>query len=234
MKTTIVMTFTAAVLSLSASAQVTDFSITQVDNAAAVAGINDEAFFSAGTVTNDVAIDFAGRYSVSQHELILTSGSIIDITPSSTPSTATGFGGHPLSVWDTFLAQGGTSAETTQGKIGIGGGPVRLEPSKEARVLSSTRWEVATNTAGSGGIINYSNFLVARFNLSPDAQGTCRYLGSARPVEASIGDAGEVPGFFTSGTLPIVHGVITVPEPTTAALLGVGGLVVRRRRRGGG
>ena len=213
-------TFASVALVGAASAQVTSFSVEQADNQAAV----DAGIFVDGTVTNDLKIDFGGIFSGSQILLELDSGEIVDLSPAAGPSSAAPPFGNALIVFDTFFAQGGTSLETTQGSVNPGAGPVNIDETRTDALRSTTVLSAAANPAGGNDIADQTDFLVARINLTSDANGAITYFASANNQFFTTGLNGEVAYEVTNGE------IVAVPEPATAALLGLGGLAMLRRR----
>jgi hypothetical protein len=171
-----------------------------------------------GYVVNDLLIDFTGQYNGSQMTVELTSGSIYQNPLGGTgPPIAALFLADPTVEWDTFLSNGGATAETTIGNFGFGGSQFPcpncfpIEDRFTEELIDQTWFPAHDNE-----IVDQTGFMVARVTLSGDATGTFQYLGGPNNV---IGVAGFPPEGIVSR--PIRNGFI-IPEPTTVALLAVG------------
>jgi hypothetical protein len=168
-------------------------------------------------VVNDLLIDFTGQYNGSQMTVELTSGSIYQNPLGGTgPPIAALFLADPTVEWDSFLANGGATAETTVGDFLIGPGEICAHcfpiEDKFTEELIDQSWFPAHDNE----ILDRTGFMVARVTLSEDATGTFQYLGGANNA---IGVAGFPPEGIVSR--PIRNGFI-IPEPSTVALLATG------------
>ncbi|MEM7577635.1 MAG: hypothetical protein AAF328_09180 [Planctomycetota bacterium] len=206
---------------VSALAQVTGFHICQVRKPADVLP---------GFRTFDLSIDFVGEYSGSQILFELSSGSFYqDPIGSDSPPNERFFEFFPDLAYDTFFAQGGPTAGTTVGTLGVGGGggPVDIDPSLTDLLVNSTRLQAQFNPSGADFIADRTNFLIARITLSDDANGTFTFFSSAN------GDIPDLLDFaFVDGTIG-VRFCSDIPEPAGMALmatLGLGLLPLRRVR----
>jgi hypothetical protein len=183
-----------------------------------------------GYVANDLLIDFNGQYTGSQMIVELTSGSIYQAPPpaGNTPPSSVLFP-HPnfeSIQWDSFLANGGLTSETTIGNFGLGGAATHLEPMggggpQRSPSFTNNLIDQSWNPAGGNVIEDQDGFIVARVTLSDDANGVLGYYASAAGVGQQV------------AMLPIRNGFV-IPEPSTAVLLGIGilGLILLNCRRG--
>lgn len=204
-------TLGAVALAGAASAQMSGYSVEEVDNTLD------------GFRTFDLSIDFTGEYSGSQILSVLSTGTFYqDAVGSDSPPNAAFFGTFPDLEFDTFFAQGGSTSGTTVGTLGVGGGggPVNIDGTLTDLLVDSTTLQAQFNPSGSDFIADRSDFLVARITVSDDANGTFQFLASAND---------DIPAPNAFGELAIVDGEL-LPEPATAALLGLGGLAMLRRR----
>ncbi|MEM7576722.1 MAG: hypothetical protein AAF328_04525 [Planctomycetota bacterium] len=142
----------------------------------------------AGYNTFDFFIDIVGEYGGSQMLAVLDEGEFFQspIGTDSPPNLAF-FSVFPKLEFDTFLAQGGATSQTTVGtlNVGGGGGPFGIDGSLTDLVTSNTRIQAQYNPNGSDFIADQNDFLIARLSISngqgdlPAAQGVLQYLGSA-------------------------------------------------------
>ena len=215
-----------------ASAQVTDVRIVTETGPA----VNPDPDFSPtltyygvdylnGLIANDILISFSGQYSGSQLILQLESGSLFrhdegnttsgpgDATPAGVPVDPSAI--YPSLSFDTFFGSGVP-----------GGGAVDIDNSfgdsnsiPNDTVNGPFTLTSAWNPPGGAGPSDLVDLTTARVVLSDDATGTWSFLSSANNVISPI----------TGGT--IENGVLVIPEPTTASLLGLAGLSLIARRR---
>ena len=169
-----------------------------------------------GYVVNDLLIDFSGQYTGSQMVVALTSGSIYQNTSplgSRTPPPAAAIPIEPALQWDTFVANGGPTAETTIGQFLIGRGEICAHcfPIEDENTFTDESIDQTWSPAGGNVILDQTGFMVARVTLSDDANGLLQYLGSADQI-IGVGQPGRIE------MLPIRNGFI-VPEPSTVGLL---------------
>lgn len=215
----------AAVASVS-SAAITDIS---VSNSPSDQGI-----------VNRVAIAFDGQYTGSQIMVMLEQGTIFQQSPfgaTGAPSDAL-IGAFPDLANDSFVTQGGSTVDSSQGAVGLGGGAVNLGGPAGA-AWNADGLNQAWNPAPGVTILDQVDFMTAQVTLSPDAVGTWRYLGSADGkfgvISGRIGDEGDGGMNFSNGNDGQVNGgVMTIPEPGTISLMALCllGLVGLRRRNG--
>ena len=199
-----------AMIGACAVALVTGAASAQVSNV----GITQNA--TTEGVVNQISIDFAGQYSGAQLLIELSSGSVYqDAVGAATPPNAAFIPVFPSLANDSFVAQGSATAGGADGEPLPGGGAVDLGGAAVAQ-FDAAGINQAWNPAGGQVISDRVGFLIAQITLSSDAAGTWSLLSSA---------AGDIA--VESGT--VVGGAL-VPEPATAALLGLGGLAMLRRR----
>ena len=195
----------------SASAQVTSTVGVNVDNSAIEA--------LAGFVTSDIQISFEGQYTGSQILLELESGSVyrdqFGDAAGGAPNTAF-FAVAPSLEFDTSILVGS-----------IGSGPVDLDQSILSPLFPAAAQVTAApltlaqafNPPGGTVIADESGLAVFRATFSDDSQGTISFLSSAN-------------SFISTEELLIVNGaIVAVPEPASAALVGLAGLSMLARRR---
>ena len=198
----------------SASAQITSTAGVAVDNSAGGAALE-------GFVTSDIQISFEGQYTGSQILLALDSGSLFRA------AFGDQAGGAPNPAL--FVVPGFETLQFDTSILvgGIGSGPVDLDPTIVSPIFpgadSTTAGPLtlaqAFNPAGGTVIADQSDLAVFRATLSDDAQGTISFLSSANSV-------------ISTEELLIVDGaIVAVPEPASAALVGLAGLSMLARRR---
>ncbi len=192
-----------------ALALVTDFDVRQVDNTAGGPPLN-------GFVTNDVSIDFSGRFGGAAILLELQSGSIFQDTLFGgdviRPPTQGAIGFQPSLAFDTFLAQGGPTAETSLDDISLIGGAVNLG-AEPAIQFDTERLNITFDTAAFRNLFDQTDFLLSRITLSEDAQGTFALYVLTDDDPSTVGGTDQIE------TFDVVNGRI-VPEPA-AGLLGI-------------
>ena len=131
------------------------------------------------TVTNDLSIDFAGRYTASQLIIELEQGTIHQYPGGGiAPPPSFILDLIPELAFDTFVAHGAPAADGGSGTPGTAGGAVNLGGSPSAE-FGDTRidqhWYAAPDTLPD----DQTDFLIARITLSSDARGTWSYQASA-------------------------------------------------------
>lgn len=212
-----------------ASAQITAFNIDS--NPATTTG-------GANVVTNVLSIDFTGQYTGSQILVQLDSGSIFNTDlfgadQNFAPNQGAIDNVNADLALDTFLAQGGPrNTDNVGGEPALGGGAVNIDNTEVSAVFNdATKISQAYNPAAGQFVEDQSNFATAQLTFSDDANGTFAYFASANG-EFYWTTQGNVDA--TAGGIQIYEvrsGVIQeIPEPASAALLGLGGLAMLRRR----
>ena len=143
----------------SASAAVTGFNTTVVDNAAGGAPL-------AGFVTTDISVDFTGIYAVSELFVDLEPGQIYqDGVGGVTPPNMNFFPTFPSLQFDTFIAQGSAVTGGPNGDPGTIGGAVDIGGAS-GNTFSNEKLDIAYGPAGGADIQDQNNFLVARLSLA--------------------------------------------------------------------
>ena len=192
-----------------------------------------------GYVANDFLIDFSGQYTGSWLTVVLTRGHIFqhdhelagDLAPSQGAILL-----DPSVAWDTFLANGGPTAEDAASNYHRASDPI-LPPGREDPPLQfdETGINMRWNPAGGSEILDRSNFLVARITLSDNAQGEAIFRSSANQIlgvpvaifeglgrSSVLGEPVPGGGGETQIRVPIARGVIgPIPEPSSVLLLGI-------------
>lgn len=201
-----------------------------------------------GYVTYDVRIDFTGQYTGSQMIVSPTRGQIYQNTTygGDTPPPAARIDLDPALEWDTFLANGGPTAEETVGNMQLGGAAINIEVdfkgrgSRRPSMFSDMEIDKYWTPAGGNRILDQTDFLVARVTLSEESDGTFSYFAIANqirgPAEVVLVDGDSRETLMSASqhgvTLPLVGGTLMIiPEPSTVVLLGLGivGLFVLTR-----
>lgn len=176
---------------------------------------NDSAL--AGHVVNDFTVDFDGIIRGQQMVLSLTSGAIYqDTFGSNTPPTDALVPAFPNVAYDSFVAMGGALASTTSPILVVG---AASELDGVAQKFDTQGIDMAWAPGTGVNLADRTGFLTARITLTNDANGSARYF-------SSLAD-----GTTTTIDLPVVNGVIGIPEPTTCILAGLALVGVAARRR---
>lgn len=129
-------------------------------------------------------------------------------------------GFEPTLAYDTFMTMGGLTAETSEdvliagGAVNLGGGP--------GATFSSDKLDVAWAPAAGVIVEDQADYLVARLTMPDTANGTLHWLVGTSSGNVVISSA------ITNGS-PILTPP-DWPEPGTAVLVGLGGLMLMRRR----
>ncbi len=171
--------FRTAALSLATAApafgQVTDFYV----------DVTPATGSSGPVVLNDFFLGFDGRYTGSEVVVELAAGSIHQQDRSAFGDGRTAPSDlersfNPFAGVDTYFTHGGAAGEQTFGSPVFLGGPVDIEPSQIALVDTPSdlgyTWAARFET---NAIVDQRDFQVMRLALTPDAQGTIRFLASA-------------------------------------------------------
>jgi len=174
-------------------------------------------------VVSDLTIDFTGNLRGQRLVVDLDGGSIFQhpLGAQTLPSESL-LAANPSLTYDTFLAIGGTTAESSQPLLDLT--CTSLDPGACPHRFDDQAIYVAWAPATGVEIPAGDAFLTARLTLSSDAQGTLQYFSA---TAAGTGDP-----IFAAGT--IHNGVISfVPEPASAWLVGFGAsamcLICRKR-----
>ncbi len=147
--------------------------------------------------TTDVVVNFDATLRGQQMILTLTSGSIYqDPAGSNTPPSDGQIAAFPGVQYDTFVAIGGATAETSQSVLVVGGA-VDLQPGA-AMKFDSAGLNVAWAPAVGVDVPSGTDYVTARITLSEDAEGTLQYFGS---TSAGTGEP------FVEQDIPIVNGM---------------------------
>jgi hypothetical protein len=176
-----------------------------------------------GHVKNDVMIDFAGQLTGNQMVVDLEQGSIFQAgTGGNGAPNGALFSAVPELEYDTFLTSGGLTQSGDEGTNIANAGAAGLPAGSADRTFDSAGIDVLWFPSAGTTVADRDDFTVARVTLTADAQGSWSYLG------ATDDDGAGTP----FGTYAITDGVMTIPEPTTLAILGLGGgaMLIRRRR----
>ena len=166
-----------------------DFSMAPVDNSGGGDAVE-------GFVTQDLSVDFDGRWTGCQLLVELDTGSIYqDAAGGVTPPTDFIVGLVPSAAFDTFVAAGGATSGTSE-TFSLGGGAVDLGASPTAQ-FDAAGINQAWNPPGGAAILDRTDFVTARVTLSADATGTWKFLvssgGEMQTYEGSISDGEMIP-----------------------------------------
>lgn len=204
-----------------------------------------------GYVANDILLDFAGQYTGSQLIVTLDRGSIYNhALGMDTPPSEALIELDPNVAWDTFVANGGATANESAGDFQVIGIAVNIDQINLPReaMFGSHGIDIAWGPSGGHRVFDQEGFLVARFTLSRDAVGEALFIASANQVLGvpMVIASGLIPATGFPGEpvpqgageqrfrLPIFRGVVgvTIPEPSTFGILtfSLAGLVVLIRR----
>lgn len=197
-----------AVTATSASAVVTKFSVNSYEPAVVP-----------GYVTNDILISFTSQLTgIQMLAQGLNAGDVYQSEyGNDTPVDSAFYGFIPAIEFDSFVGIGGSSAQTTE-PILVVGGAVNIG-GEAAKTFTTDGIDITWAPAAGVVVANQSDYFVARITLADTANGTLRLLGADT-------DGGP----YRTETWQIVDGHI-VPEPATLGLLGLGGVAMLRRRR---
>ena len=131
------------------------------------------------TITNDLSIDFRGKYTGSQLLIELTAGSIYqNFNGGDTAPEALLFTIDPLVEFDSFVTNDSEVAGGLWGGFALGGGAANFSGSRHKQ-FDTSGVDVSWFPAAGSLIFDQSDFLTARITLSDDAEGTWSYMASA-------------------------------------------------------
>ena len=177
----------------------------------------------AGYVANDIRISFGDQWtSIQLLTPTLAAGDIYqDGVGGNTPPNSAFFPTFPALEYDTFMANGGLTAETTGGVLEVGGAPELGGGS----ALTFTDWKIDATWGPALGspVSDRTDYIVARVTL----KNTVNSLFQLRVTTI----AGQTIS-NTTVDAPVVDGVM-IPEPMSIGMLGTSVLVlllVRGRR----
>ncbi len=181
------------------------------------------------TITNDILVDFTGILRGQQMLLTLTSGSIFQSPAPFGGNTAPSsgfFGFAPTAEYDTFVTVGGTTLETSQSVLVVGG-------AADLQVGAALKFDtqginVAWAPSPGVNIDGGNDFVTSRITLSNDAVGSLIYFGSTSagtgdPLTRTLSIANGCIDCLVDGNAPLVDPlnlVNAIPSGT------VGGTVV--------
>lgn len=161
-------------------------------------------------VTNDLFIDFEGKYTGSQLHLTVTEGAVFSFpfgTPFAVPLSDLFFA-FPELEYTSFAAQGALVKREPWLDPALGGGAVNVGGDASPEVTSTTISHMWF-PLGDQLIVDQSDFVVARVSLSDDAAGSFSFFTSAgEAYKIFLGDIENGQMFVTA----------VIPEPSTAAL----------------
>ncbi len=176
---------------------------------------------SGGTfTTNDLLIDFTGRYLGSQVVVSLNAGTIHQETLGGAGFDVAVSAGvremFPALEADTFFSNGGAGGRPSFGDPFIVGGPVNLAPDQSARLQTPTQlaaaWAVTPDTV----IEDQTDFRTLRLSLSDDAEGSIQYFASAGGeffYTLAGSGAGQAPTYEIRGGKVVPAAVVPEPAP---------------------
>jgi hypothetical protein len=240
----------AATFATGAMAAPDDFIVEQVDITAADqaaistnAGVGSEVSW----VVNDIFIDVdpdvlkgLQMYAtgLEEGEVFQYDGSPFLTTPPSRFDAPSFFRvpGSEWTIYDSFLALGWNTVSGNDAIPGAAGAAVdaggrgfgsldnngELNGSLFTEGAINTAWFVETGQTVPGG----DKYFVARITLADTANGSINLFGS----DGEVAEGEDSSAANLLEPYVIVDGAILVPEPATAALLGLGGLAMLRRR----
>ena len=180
------------------------------------------------SVANVILVDFTDTGTPSslggqQLQLNLTSGTIFNTSGGANGGRVAPFAddiaGKPRLAYDSFLAMGGLTSETTvggdssgvvpappfdSGALSLGGGASITFPFDSISTKIDATWGPPPGHVAPPA----NNFITAQITLTADAQGTWSYYGTTNDGTTRL--------YLNR---PIVNGVMTVPEPASVMLL---------------
>jgi len=173
----------------------------------------------ANTVTNGIQISFDQQLFGQQMVLELTSGSVFQQAAFGTETAPTD---ALIPVFadvaaDTFVTVGGYTSGTSSSALVVGGSteiPGKGGPKKFDTAGINIAWAPAPGVVINSG----NNFPIAQVTLSNNANGTAWLFSNS-------GGTGQ------TFQLPVINGVIGIPEPTTCVLAGLALVGAAARRR---